>query len=263
VNSPHWNSDADSLDRRPLDLASGQPLPAREQPGYYPGFSTLSQQGYWDAATRRKVLERVHEVPPIRFFTPEEARLMEAIAAHVLPQDDRLPARRIPIVPRIDERLHKGRTAGYRFAKMPPDGDAYRLGFQAIEQMAQKSHARAFLELGWGEQDALLKTIHDAKPKEGAAEIWQKMPIHRYWALVVQDCVEAYYSHPWAWDEIGFGGPAYPRAYMRLEHGEPEPWEVEEQRYAWEAPPDAVSDPKGPDIAAHSEHPAQGQGGTH
>jgi hypothetical protein len=59
VNSPHESSNADSPDRRPLDLASGQPLPAREQPGYYPGFSTLSQQSYWDAATRRKVLERV------------------------------------------------------------------------------------------------------------------------------------------------------------------------------------------------------------
>ena len=81
---------------RPLDPATGKPLPAREQPGYYPGFSTLSQQKFWDAATREKVLERVHKIPPIRFFTPEEARLMEAIAAHVLPQDDRMPSRRIP-----------------------------------------------------------------------------------------------------------------------------------------------------------------------
>jgi hypothetical protein len=26
----------------------------------------------------------------------------------------------------------------------------------------------------------------------------------------------AFYSHPWAWNEIGFGGPAYPRGFMRL-----------------------------------------------
>ena len=25
-----------------------------------------------------------------------------------------------------------------------------------------------------------------------------------------------FYSHPWAWNEIGFGGPAYPRGFMRL-----------------------------------------------
>ena len=74
---------------------------------------------------------------------------------------------------------------------------------------------------------------------------------------------EAYYSHPYAWDEIGFGGPAYPRAYMRLEHGEPEPWEVNEQRYAWLAPEDSVSDVSEL-IGGHDEHlGTPGQGGTH
>ena len=144
------------------------------------------------------MLARVHEIPPIRFFTPDETRLLEAMVAHILPQDDRTPERQIPILPRIDERLHKGRIPGYRFAKMPPDGDAYRLGFQAIAQIAQQSYGRPFLDLSWREQDELLKSIHDAKPKDGAAEIWERMPIHRYWALVVQDCIEAYYAHPWA-----------------------------------------------------------------
>jgi hypothetical protein len=263
MNPPAESSSDGAPDLRPVDTASGATLPARIQPGYYPNFSTLSQQKYWDAATRNKILERVHEIPPIRFFTPDEARLMETLAAHILPQDDRHPSMRIPIVARIDERLHKGRTPGYRFAKMPPDGKAYRLGFLAIEKIAERSHGRPFQELSWREQDELLKSIHDAKPKAGAEEIWNEMPVERYWALVVQDCIEAYYAHPWAWDEIGFGGPAYPRGYMRLEHGEPEPWEVEECRYEWEAPPDSVSDPKSADIAAHSEHPPHGQGGTH
>lgn len=249
-------------DRLPVDAKTGLPIPPQEQPGYYPGYSTLSQQNFWDEATRRKILERVGETPPIRFFTADEARFMEVIASHLLPQDDRVPERRIPIVPRIDERLHKGLIPGYRFERMPPDGEAYRLGLRAIEQMAIHSYGRPFLELPWREQNELLKSIHDAKPKEGAAEIWEKMPIHRYWALMMQDCTHAYYAHPWAWDEIGFGGPAYPRAYFRLEHGEPEPWEVEEQRYEWKAPPSAASDLK-EEIAAHAEHPAAGQGGTH
>ena len=67
------------------------------------------------------------------------------------------------------------------------------------------------------------------------------MNCQRYWMLLVQDCVEGYYAHPWAWDEIGFGGPAYPRGYMRLEHGQPEPWEVEERRYEWSGPPWSVT----------------------
>jgi hypothetical protein len=35
----------------------------------------------------------------------------------------------------------------------------------------------------------------------------------------------AFYSHPWAWNEIGFGGPAYPRGYARLGVGQRETWE--------------------------------------
>lgn len=252
-----------SPDHRLLNPKTGEPLPEREQPGYYPGFSTLAQQDSWDEATRKKVLDRVHNIPVIRFFTPEETQLIETIVAHVLPQDDRVPERRIPIVPRIDERLHKGRTPGYRFANMPPDGDAHRLGFQAIGLIARKSYGNEFSELSWHDQDELLKSIHDGKPKEGAAEIWERMPIPRYWALLMHDCLAAYYAHPWAWDEIGFGGPAYPRAYMRLEHGEPEPWEVKEKRYEWEAPVDSVSDSKGPDIATHAKQSPTGQGGTH
>src|SRR6185437_5104592 len=54
-------------DLLPVDPATNRPLPPREQPGYYPGFSTLGQQNFWDEATRKVVLTRVHEVPPIRF----------------------------------------------------------------------------------------------------------------------------------------------------------------------------------------------------
>jgi hypothetical protein len=250
-------------DRRPVDPETGQPLERRAQPGYYPGYSTLGQQNFWDAATRHTVLDRVRHVPPIQFFTPAEASLMEIVVDHLVPQHDRDPALRIPILPGIDLRLHEGRGPGYRFEKMPPDGEAYRLGLRAIEQMALHNHGRPLAQLTWGKQDRLLKSIHDAEPMDGAAELWDRMEVHRWWALVLQDCLAVYYAHPWAWDEIGFGGPAYPRAYFRLERGEPEYWEVEERRYEWEAPPDAVSDPKGPDVAAHSEHPPQGQGGTH
>jgi hypothetical protein len=250
-------------DRRPLDPQTRAPLPATEHPGYYPGFSTLSQRNYWDEATREVVLHRVHHVPALKFFTGQEARFLEVVVAHLLPQDDRHPSRRIPIVPRIDERLASGRIPGYRFAGMPKDGDAYRLGLQAMERMAQANHHRPFLELPWPDQEVLLKSIHDAKPMPGAEDVWQRMEIHRFWALIMSDCVEAYYAHPWAWDEVGFGGPAYPRAYMRLERGEPEPWEVEEKRYGWDAPAGALSDPPDSDVALHGHQPASGQGGTH
>ena len=245
----------------PLDPKSGRALKPMAQPGYYPGYSTLSQQKYWDATTRKVVLERVNHVPEFRFFSPEQARLLEAVCDRILPQDDRDAAHKIPIAPHIDKRLYEGRIDGYRYEDMPPDREAHQFGLRGIEEIAHHLYATSFLELTPGDQEQVLKTIHSGKPPAG--EVWRRMPAHRYWMLLVQDCVEVYYAHPWAWDEIGYGGPAYPRAYMRLEGGKPEPWEVDEQRYAWDPPSEAISH-KYEFVGGASEHlGSPGQGGTH
>lgn len=244
-------------ERRPSDPNTGEPLEPKAQPGYYPGYSTLSQQAFWDPATREVILRRVQKVPPIRFFSAQEARLLETVCGHILPQDDRDLAHRIPIVPFIDERLYEKRIEGYRYEDMPPDGEAHRLGLEAINQMARELFGCDFLEANWLGQEELLQSIHDAAPK-AALNVWKHLPVEHYWALLVQDCVAIYYAHPWSWDEIGYGGPAYPRAYMRLERGEPEPWEVEESRYDWAAPASARSDSVG--IAAHRPQARTRQG---
>ena len=119
--------------RLPVDARTGQPLAPRTQPGYYAGFQTLSQQAFWDEATRTVVLARVEQVPAIRFFSSEEARLMQAVCDRLMPQDDRDEGHKIPLVNYIDERLFNGRIDGYRFEDMPPDSEAHRLGLQVRE----------------------------------------------------------------------------------------------------------------------------------
>ncbi len=219
---------------RPTDLA-GRPLERRDQPGYYRGFSTLAQRDHWDEATRHTVVQRVDATPAIVYFDLGEERFWTLVFDHLVPQTDRTESRLIPIVPAVDRRLATDRSAGYRFDDMPPDREAYKLGRQAIDEEARAVHGRAFIELEYAERERVLKRIHDAEPRAGTA-IWKRMSIHRFWQLITGDAIDAYYAHPWAWDEIGFGGPAYPRAYTRLEGGQPEPWEVREQRYAWEPP---------------------------
>jgi len=250
--------------RWPIEPTTGRPLPPRAQPGYYPTYHTLDQQDFWDEATRAVVLDRVGNVPLLRFFTPEEQTLLQAVCARILPQDDRDEAHMIPIVPTIDARLYSGRIDGYRYEGMPPDQEAHRLGLQGIEAIAQHLHGHSFLALGPLQQDQVLQTLHDANPPAGQ-EIWRRVPVKHYWSLLLQDAVEAYYAHPYAWDEIGFGGPAYPRGYMRLERGQPEPWEVREQRYAWAPPPTALSGQDKPLGGSHpdQDQPAAGQEGTH
>jgi Gluconate 2-dehydrogenase subunit 3 len=231
----------------------------RPQPGYYAGFSTLSQQSFWDAATRKVINERVNHQPTIRFFNPTEASFWTIVFDHLIPQSDRTLDRRIPILPALDQRLYLDRTSGYRFEDMPRDREAYHLGFDAINQEAQSQYRADFTDLPHLQQDLVLKTIHDGNP-HAACEIWKRMSVHRFWLLVMGDAIDVYYAHPWAWDEIGFGGPAYPRAYIRLERGEAEPWEVEEQRYDWMAPTHAAS---GEIEATHEFHTESVQHRSH
>ncbi len=241
---------------------TGRALPPREQPGYYPGFSTLKQQNYWDAATRDVVLHRVSRTLPVRFFTADEARTLNAVVSRILPQEDRIPARRIDILGVIDDRLSENRLEGYRYIDMPPDREAYRIAIRAFETMAVTLYKHSFHELPILEQETLIRSVHDAKPM-AAQDEWSKLNIERFWGLLVSDCCAAYYAHPWAWDEIGFGGPAYPRGYMRLEDGEAEPWETEESRYEWQAPDDTLSNVEESHGSGQEHQTHYGTGGTH
>ena len=77
-----------------------------------------------------------------------------------------------------------------------------------------------------GRQDDVLNTIRTGDPP---GEVWQRMPAYRWWIYVaLRQISSVYYAHPYAWDEIGFGGPAYPRGYFALNYGDPEPWEARE-----------------------------------
>lgn len=194
----------------------------------YPGFDVLSQIDHWDATTRRVILDRITRVPPIRFFTPEELPLVERVVERVLPQDDRGPDQRVPIVPWIDHILDQNLLDGYRFADLPPMQTAWRLFLQGVQEVARIRFDRDFLGLDGGEQDAVLQAIADGTPP---GKTWEELHAARFWVWVfMQQLVGVYYAHPTAWNEIGFGGPAYPRGYFALSFGYPEPWETREAR---------------------------------
>jgi hypothetical protein len=253
---------ANTISRLPIDPQTGKALLPRAQPGYYPGYHILTQQAFWDEATRHLVVSRVEKIPQISFFSPDEARLMQAILDRILPQDDRDDAHKIPLMPSIEERLASGRINGYRYDHMPADGEAYRLGLLGINAIAQHLHARPFVEVEPLGQDQVLLTLHDGNPPAGD-DIWQRVSVNHFWAMLLQDAVSVYYAHPYAWDEIGYGGPAYPRGYIRLENGRAESWEVEEQRYAWAPPPTTLSGEASREGEHGLDEPYHGASGTH
>ena len=58
---------------------------------------------------------------------------------------------------------------------------------------------------------------------------WGDMPSKTFFKMrMARDIVLAYYAHPTAWSEIGWGGPASPRGYVRMDFNERDPWEAAE-----------------------------------
>ena len=70
--------------------------------------------------------------------------------------------------------------------------------------------------------------VHRFSKAQMHGGVWDTMNVARAFSVVMRYVAQAFYSHPWAWNEIGFGGPAYPRGYSAFGSphlGEREPWE--------------------------------------
>lgn len=196
----------------------------------YPDADILEQRGHWDDATRRVVLDRVRNVPSFKYFDGHRRRTLETLCARVVPQEQHPPQRRVPIAPWIDQRCASESTEGFRFDDMPPVGEAWRRGLDGLDETAQALYAGRFVDLEGWQQDEVLRSIRRGDPP---GDIWRELPARRWWIqLALREITGVYYSHPTAWDEIGYGGPAYPRGYAALNHGAREPWEAEEDEAA-------------------------------
>lgn len=192
----------------------------------FPDYDVLEKwdSPSWNDQTREAVRQRLDEVPPRRFLSEQQWSLLEAIVERLVPQPDRNEP--VPIVPWIDDMLQQNYNPGYRYADMPPMRDAWRQGLDAIAAEAIGRHGKRFEHLSADEQDALLADVqHNRVDKH----IWGDLPAGGFFLHhLLKQTVAVYYSHPAAWSEIGFGGPASPRGYARLGPDERDPWEARE-----------------------------------
>jgi hypothetical protein len=190
----------------------------------YPDYDVLEKwdSPSWNDRTRAVVRKRLDVVPERRFLTEDEWALLEAIAARLIPQPER--ADPVPIVPWIDDTLAANRGPGYRYADMPPMREAWRQGLAAIGGEARERHGADFGGLPPDAQDALLRAVQRG---ETDGRHWGDLPAARFFSeLLLKQVAAVYYAHPAAWSEIGFGGPASPRGYVRLGFDERDPWEA-------------------------------------
>ncbi|MBW3630260.1 MAG: gluconate 2-dehydrogenase subunit 3 family protein [Gemmatimonadetes bacterium] len=207
--------------------------------GRYPDWDVLTQVDHWDEVTRRVVLARVDDVPPIRFFDESEVRSLGTFCDAVMAQTEEP---RIPVLSFIDDKLFCGRSEGFQYASMPDDQETWRLLARGLDERARSLEATSFAEAG---VDVCIRIIGELQRGELSGGVWERLDPQLTWKVVMSSVLDAFYSHPWAWNEIGFGGPAYPRGYARLGVGLKEAWEGEE---AFELDPVRDVDERGLDL---------------
>jgi hypothetical protein len=225
-----------------MDFREAHHLPSRRRPdpsglprqrkgktpqmhGRYPEYDVLAEVDHWDEVTRKVVLDRVDDPPAIRFFDLRERETVKALCDCLTAQD---AEPRIPVAAYVDEKLYENDGDGYQYFDMPSDQETWRTVVRGLDEEAQKRGAGSFAAL---DEERQLEVCHQFSQAELRGGAWTSINVGRAFSIVMRYVCAAFYAHPWAWNEIGFGGPAYPRGYAAFgnpELGEEEHWEAKE-----------------------------------
>ena len=182
----------------------------------FPGFAVLDSVDVWDDVTAGAVLARLSFPTGLSFFTPAEVAVARPLLDLLLAQDGEP---RVPVLELVDQRLAVGETDGWHHDDLPEDAHAWRDTLAALDEAAHDRSGSGFAELAVSDQSALVDEVR-------RADTWQGFVAEHVWSLWTRYACTAFYSHPWAWNEIGFPGPAYPRGYVNPGLDARERWEV-------------------------------------
>jgi hypothetical protein len=206
---PHLRSDGEPP--HPSWLPRQRAGTSPQMIGRYPDYDVLANAHNWDEATRAVVQARLGDPPPMRFFTESERPTLCALCDVATAQD---AEPRVPVAEMVDEKLAAGRLDGFRYSDMPPDPVTWRLVLRGLDETARaRSGLESFAACATENQEAIFAEFVAASLHGG---VWDELNVSRAFSVCLRAILAAFYSHPWAWNEIGYGGPAYPQGYMRL-----------------------------------------------
>jgi hypothetical protein len=196
-------------------------MPEREPPDYA-GYDVLAK---WDTPSfdplTRGVLERrLHAVPPPRFFDAGDFATLEHACARLLAT----PVGSPPLANWIDADVFEGRGEGYRHPDMPALQEGWRQGLRGLDAEARRRHGAGFADLAGAQQDDTLLALQGGQADP--ANFAQVPAQHFFTHVLLKAAACHFYAQPQAWNEIGFGGPASPRGYVRIGLGRRDGWEA-------------------------------------
>lgn len=192
----------------------------RKQGTLYPNYDVLAHQDEWDEHTKEIVTKRLG---PFKFqlLTPWEQEMVKCLAGH-LAYESRIEILTW-IAAHLDQQLNSALGEGQRKPGLPPQRELILGGFKVLDDWAKGKFFKGFVSITGERQLEALQALE--KGSLEGLDGWNGEKQRGFFKKLTSLVIEAYYSHPWVWSEIGYGGPAYPRGYVRVELGLTDPWE--------------------------------------
>ncbi|HZG77560.1 MAG TPA: gluconate 2-dehydrogenase subunit 3 family protein [Paenibacillus sp.] len=189
---------------------------------HYPDYDVMKEQEHWDPHTQSIVAARLHSEYGFRFLTLVEAEQL-GILAGLLTGDDRAEIVSY-IVSSIDESLGGAIGESERKAGVPKAQELMRQGLRLLDAASVLLFQAPYISIAKDKQRLLLEGLGEDRPQPEPT--WRGFPAKPFFMKLMSLSHQAYYSHPTVWSEIGYGGPAYPRGYIRAHPNQLDPWEA-------------------------------------
>ncbi|GIP34290.1 gluconate 2-dehydrogenase subunit 3 family protein [Paenibacillus sp. J2TS4] len=196
------------------------------QQSHYPTYDVMQEKEHWDDHTRSIVEERLKPNLEYSYLSLQDAETLRAVCSTLI-DDNRNECIRY-VLTHIDGQLHQNIGEGQRKSIVPPLRELVRRTVEALDLMSMSRWESLFHQLKEDDQRQILLELSENRAEP--AYVWTGLPQAEIFNKLLTLTVEAYYSHPLVWSEIGYGGPAYPRGYVRTAIGQLDPWEAKTER---------------------------------
>jgi hypothetical protein len=192
---------------------------------HYPNYDVMKEQDAWDDHTQEIVTSRLLREQPYSFLTLVEAEQLRSVCA-ILAGDARGEMIQY-VLCHIDQTLSQNVGESERKVDIPKAQILIREGLSVLNEASMAQSLKPYFELDEDKQQQILHEI--SVERALPANLWLRLNQQAFFKKLLNLTIEAYYSHPTVWSEIGYGGPAYPRGYVRAQLGQLDPWEAKKQ----------------------------------
>lgn len=193
----------------------------------FPDYDVLTKRNSpsWNEKTREVIDTRLAQAVPVGVMSATQLATLKRLVERICPDPDgRPPTNTVALVAR---RIADNECDGYRHHALPAMRHCWLRALDCIDVGAQHRHDTAFACLSDAHADDLLHAIESGETER---EIWLDLPSELFWSWrLIPDLVSAHWAQPSLWSDMGFGGPASPRGYVRLGLNRRDPWEAEEK----------------------------------